>query len=209
MNIDRRTVLIGLGTLTVGGGAAIGTGAFSSVEASRTVTIETTGDGAALLGLAPADRPDHTADPATDGNAFVDEPDDGTIEINLDGTADAEGEGLAQNAVTGFRNLVTITNNGTQIVDELRLEFTETAGDVTAPETFAFFVDQVDSDGDGQDRVVDNADILTGENGIPGSLAPGEAINFGIDVDLKNGGDPVGELPEDGEYTVTIEATVE
>ena len=54
--MNRRNVLIGLGGLVAGGGALIGTGAFDTVEAERTVSVETAGDAAALLAFSPADR---------------------------------------------------------------------------------------------------------------------------------------------------------
>lgn len=51
MKLNRRNTLIGLGTIVAGGGAALGTGAFSTVEADRTVDVSTAGDNEALLGL--------------------------------------------------------------------------------------------------------------------------------------------------------------
>ncbi|MDG5760737.1 hypothetical protein QA600_15475 [Natronococcus sp. A-GB1] len=51
MKINRRNTLIGLGTIVAGGGAALGTGAFSTVEADRSVDVSTEGDGDALLEL--------------------------------------------------------------------------------------------------------------------------------------------------------------
>ena len=49
MAMNRRNVLIGLGTVAAGGGAVLGTGAFSTVEAERTVSIETSGDSGAVV----------------------------------------------------------------------------------------------------------------------------------------------------------------
>jgi hypothetical protein len=49
--MNRRNVLIGLGALTVGGGAAFGSGAFSTVQADRTVDIAITNDTNGNLGL--------------------------------------------------------------------------------------------------------------------------------------------------------------
>ena len=51
MAMNRRNVLIGLGTVAAGGGAALGTGAFSQVEAGRTVSIATSGDDTAQVQL--------------------------------------------------------------------------------------------------------------------------------------------------------------
>jgi len=55
MAMNRRNVLIGLGAVAAGGGAAIGTGAFSQVEASRTVSASTTGDGGAYVSFTNTD----------------------------------------------------------------------------------------------------------------------------------------------------------
>lgn len=51
MSLNRRNTLIGLGTLAVGGGVLSATGAFTQVEAQRTVRVEVAGDANALLGL--------------------------------------------------------------------------------------------------------------------------------------------------------------
>ncbi|MFP8889648.1 hypothetical protein ACLI4U_07735 [Natrialbaceae archaeon A-CW2] len=45
MRANRRNVLIGLGTIVAGGGAALGTGAFSTVEAQRTVNVNIIDEG--------------------------------------------------------------------------------------------------------------------------------------------------------------------
>lgn len=73
MKMNRRNVLVGLGTIVAGGGAALGTGAFSSVEADRTVTVSTASDtgGDALVGFTNLD-----------GN-YVTENSDGVIEIDV------------------------------------------------------------------------------------------------------------------------------
>jgi hypothetical protein len=49
--MNRRNVLVGLGTIVAGGGAALGTGAFSSVEAERSVSVSTSGDSSANVQL--------------------------------------------------------------------------------------------------------------------------------------------------------------
>ena len=202
---NRRSVLIGLGGLVAGGGAILGTGAFDTVEAQRTVSVETAGDAEALLGLTPADRGGEDAD----DNAYV-EQEDGTISINLDGNDDQDADGLNQNARTTFRNLVQVTNQGTQTVDTLGLEFTDAPDDITLSATFSLPVDEEDDDG--EDMVAHPEDddgaanILTGENDIPSSLEPGDAVDFGLQIDLIDGGNDDNDLPDDGEYTLTITA---
>ncbi|TYT61937.1 hypothetical protein [Natrialba swarupiae] len=94
MRMNRRNVLIGLGTIVAGGGAALGTGAFSTVEADRTVDLSTTGDGSALLALDDG------------GSELVTVTDDG------DGQLELSSESLNQNALTRADGAIEVTNNG-------------------------------------------------------------------------------------------------
>ena len=209
--MNRRNVLIGLGGLVAGGGALIGTGAFDTVEAERTVSVETAGDADAFLGLTAAGDPDE--------NDFVEEEGEGTISINIDATADAEGggEGLNQNARTRFNNLVTITNQGTQDVDSITLGFTSDdqapdQEDLNYEDTFTFPVsaNADESDFQNNDNLVspgeggEPGEILTGNN-TPSDLTPGDEVTFGLEIDLIEGGDQNNDLPN-GDYTLTIEA---
>ncbi|WP_434522742.1 hypothetical protein [Halorubrum sp. AS12] len=198
---SRRSVLIGLGGLVAGGGAILGTGAFDTVEAQRTVSVETTGDADALLGLTPATRGD-------DGdNEYVTQEDE-TISIDLTDSDDASG--LNRNARTTLRNLVQVTNQGTQTVDTLGLEFSDAPDEITVSDTFSFTVDY--SDDDGEDMVAhpgDNngaANILTDQNNIPSELPPGRAVSFGLEIDLIDGGTSENDLPDNEDYTLTITA---
>lgn len=192
---NRRSILIGLGGVIAGGGALLGTGAFTTVEAQRTVNIETTDDANAFLALTAAREDDN----------FVSET-DGTIEINLDGS-EGDASGLNRNAITTFRNLVTITNNGTQTVTSLTLEFITTPDDVPADETFRFTVSP--ADGNDSQAVIDNGgDILSDDADVIEELEAGEPINFGLEIDLIDGGDG-DALPEDGSYTLQIDAQTE
>ncbi|TKX80118.1 hypothetical protein EXE53_11995 [Halorubrum sp. SD626R] len=196
---NRRSVLIGLGGLVAGGGAILSTGAFDTVEAERTVSIETADDADALLGLEPADRD------GDGGNAYVTQ-DGGTISITLGGDGEDE-NGVNQNARTTFRDLVVVTNQGSQTVETLGLEFTDAPDDVTLSDTFSFPVDEFDGDGAVTVEHPDDsaANILTGDGDIPSSLEPGDAVVFGLEIDLIDGGDG-NDLPEDAEFTLTITA---
>jgi len=100
MKSNRRSVLIGLGALTVGGGAVFGTGAFSSVEAERSVSVSTTGDGDALLAF----------DVETTFNG-VDDGGEDVVEFNF-GDGDNGGNDLNQDAETTFDDVLEVTNNG-------------------------------------------------------------------------------------------------
>jgi hypothetical protein len=99
MKFNRRNTLIGLGSLVAGSGALIGTGAFSSVEADRQVTVNTTGDGDALLALSLDTSYQGITDSGGSGTNG-----ETTIGITLDKIND--------DAVTTFNEALTITNNG-------------------------------------------------------------------------------------------------
>jgi hypothetical protein len=107
--------MLSVGTLATGAGAVLGTGAFSSVNADRTASVQVTGDASALLGLEPA--------PAGSEYAAIT---DGTVGINIDGTSTGA-QGVNQNAVTVIDRLIKVTNNGTTditvgFIDDLVVE---------------------------------------------------------------------------------------
>ncbi|WP_199239068.1 hypothetical protein [Halorubrum sp. GN11GM_10-3_MGM] len=107
--MNRRAALTGLVGIVAGGGALLGTGAFTTVEAERTVTVETAGDADAFLGITPF--------PDSANADYVTAPADGTVEIDITGEGtDAPGEGVNRNAITEVDRLLEVTNNGTQSV---------------------------------------------------------------------------------------------
>jgi hypothetical protein len=97
MKLTRRNALIGLGSLVAGSGALVGTGAFSSVEADRTVSVSSAADANAQLGI------NLTGDLAGTNND--------TIQFAL------SSNGVNLDAKTRFNDVLTITNNGTNAVD--------------------------------------------------------------------------------------------
>jgi len=100
MSMNRRNVLVGLGTIVAGGGAALGTGAFSTVEADRTVTISTASDSDALLAIEVAD-------------GYGSET-DGEVSIDLSGPGDSSG--LNVEARTRYNAILALTNQDTDAV---------------------------------------------------------------------------------------------
>ena len=187
-----------------GGGALIGTGAFTTVEAQRTVNVETAADADAFLGLSPDDRDSNTSGTQ---NAYVSET-DGTLQINLDGNGtNSNASGLNQNARTTFRRLVEIANNGTQEVTSITLEFTTTPSGVDPANTFEFTVSGPNSAGSNQyAHSSGGTEILTGDGNIPSSLTAGNSVDFGLEIDLIDGGNSDNDLPDNGSYTLTIRA---
>ena len=214
---SRRSVLVGLGGLVAGGGALIGTGAFTTVEAERTVNIQTAGDASAFLGIEAAARNDDTGSaPGNESqtpneNEYVVEDGD-TVQINLNGNSEGA-SGLNQDARTTFRNLVKLTNNGTQDVQSINLDIAADSSSFSDPNNVIEFT-VYDSSTSPATRITvdDNSDILNNNgnnnNGpTKSSLGPGETINFGMIIDLLGGKD----LPQDAgsevtNYTLTITA---
>jgi len=108
--MNRRSILLGLGGIVAGGGALLGTGAFTTIEAERTVTVETAGDADAFLAITPF--------PDSANADYLTAPEDGTVEIDItgEGTDDAPGKGVNKNAITAIDRLLEVRNNGTQSV---------------------------------------------------------------------------------------------
>ena len=110
---NRRKFLAGLGALASGSAAAIGTGAFTSVSADRSVDVNVAGDAAAYLRLegTGGNNSEYVTD---DGNG-------GQLEIDLTDTNDNFGtedpNGVNPDAVTQIDDLFVIQNQGTQEVD--------------------------------------------------------------------------------------------
>jgi len=105
--MNRRKFLIGAGSLAAGSAAAMGTGAFTSVEANRSVTVNTSADSDALL------RFEATSD--NENGAYA-STDNGEIEIDLSDLSDLQESpsGVNQNATTKIFDIFTIENQGTQ-----------------------------------------------------------------------------------------------
>jgi len=107
--MQRRKFIAGLGSLTAAGAAGIGTGAFTSVEADRSVTVDTAADSDALL------RFEATDDNANGGYASVD---GNQVSIDFSGlTADSlegGGTGVNENSTTTIYDIFTVENQGTQ-----------------------------------------------------------------------------------------------
>lgn len=98
--MQRRKLLIGLGAVTAGGIAALGTGALSSTEVDRNLTAQVVGDGSAYLRL--TSESDYSE--ISDGGQLFLHFDDET-EGAGDGTV---GTGLNQDSVNKFDDVFRI-----------------------------------------------------------------------------------------------------
>lgn len=193
---NRRSVLIGLGGLVAGGGALLGTGAFTTVEAERTVSIETAGDADAFLGLLVDDD--------------YDVGDDGIVALDLGGDNAAEGDGLLLDALTTYEPMLVVQNNGSQNVDSVEFEFESESGpgivdvgDVDGNEFGMEFDFHGEFEGENSDGFDDG---LETNDSDPSSdpLEPGEAAAYDLRVDTRGS-----DLGDDEEFDVTVTITVE
>jgi len=102
--MNRRKFLAGFGSLAAASATAMGTGAFTSVDAERTVNVAVASDENALLGLDTLD--------SSNSDEFVN-LNGGTLGIDISETT-AGGAGVNMNARTAFDDMFQITNQGTQ-----------------------------------------------------------------------------------------------
>lgn len=102
----RRKFVLGLGTVAVGGSTLLGSGAFSSVEAHRSITVEVADDNEAFLALVPT-----TEYTIVSGNGMF------TLDLTPNNPTDAGGTGVNANAETIIKDAFKVENRGTQTVE--------------------------------------------------------------------------------------------
>ncbi|WP_139042954.1 hypothetical protein [Halorubrum tropicale] len=122
--MDRRKFVIGAGSLAAGGAAAMGTGAFSSVEADRPFEITVADDDVAYLTLTPNDN--HPNGNYAKGNNNV-------FRLDFDGNNQVDGGGVNGEAVSDFKSVFQIKNQGTQEVGIYVELGSDANNDVTSP----------------------------------------------------------------------------
>ena len=105
MPINKRKWVAALGLVAVMTGVVFGTGAFTQVEAERTVDVDVADDSEAFLGIYE-----------TTGNYTQTTSGTSTVEITLNGSSSANGIGVNDNAVTTVNSVLNISNQGTQEV---------------------------------------------------------------------------------------------
>ena len=192
--MNRRNVILGLGGLVAGGGVLVGTGAFDTVEAQRSATVETAEDADAFLALEPAERGDETDDDSD--NAFVEQNDDGLLEITFGDDDGAAGGGLNLNARTMFEELFVIRNQGTQTVNNLVLDFVE--DDPLADTVTLQYV--IEGDGGTAESTRNPGHP---EADLDPQLGPGDEITVGFEFDL------IDQDIDVDEFDLTLQITAE
>lgn len=112
--MNRRRFLAGVGAFTAAGSSALGTGAFTSVEAERSVSISVADDDQAFLRLEPL------VNEGIDENSTRRSFSNGkTVGFEIPGNGGGENpssEGVGLDSVYEFHDLLEVSNQGTQPV---------------------------------------------------------------------------------------------
>lgn len=191
--MNRRKIIFGAASIIAGGSAAIGTSAFSSVWASRAVTIDTVDDADSLLRLDPADDDYPNSAYAIDS--------DGVIEIDITDTGDGfDGEGVSPFATTTIEEVFPIENQGTQDV-----QISITSEELSEDSSFELFATPApDSDDD-----FDRTNLLKQTGDLP-IVGPGESIAVGLEIDATGDDEELNELDSLlDDLHITVQATTE
>lgn len=119
--MKRRNFIVGLGALSAGGAAAVGSGAFTSAVAKRDVSVEVADDSEAYLALESNDE-------------YAIENSDGTLELDFSQEVSGEGSHVGERSAYVFgkgnawenpeNGLFTVKNQGTKDV-EIEPQFEE------------------------------------------------------------------------------------
>ena len=193
MNPTRRNVLLALGGTAAAGGVVLGSGAFTTVEATRTAEVNVTGDGSAYLALQPigpgsneTGSRNQSEDYDGEDNPYADFNGD-ELEITIGENAEGA-EGVNPNARTVIRQIFRVTNQGTQDVGVTITPQFEDSASGAQKESITFF-----DNSEGTDTGLD-------ENAT--TLEPGEFFDVSLEIDTTD----VKEIPLE---EVTISADVE
>jgi hypothetical protein len=175
----RRKVLAGLGSIAAGGAAAMGTGAFSIVSAGRSLSVNTSGDLSAYLGL----------DPTISEYASINS--NGQMELQFDGSNGQNGAGLNDEANSLFQNVFRIINQGTNSINVVLNGLA--TGDPMDPITVYWTDNLVDvnSPGYGEMNVLNGSpnplgDESYGTSSALPTLAPGDDIYIHLEFYLSD-----------------------
>ena len=109
--MKRRKFILGAGATAAGGASLLGSGAFTSVQAERSIAVDVASDENAFLRLAPCE--------GSPNSAYVTETAAETIAIDLSDSndqIDGSGEGVNTDALSTFDSVFEICNQGTQDV---------------------------------------------------------------------------------------------
>ena len=174
-----------MGSLAAGSAAAMGTGAFASVEATRTVNVTVAGDESAYLGLE-----DTSPYAQVNGKQLV---------LNFDDNGNG-GQGVNADSVTTFDGVFQMTNNGPN-----ELDITIDKSGLANPDRWHFVPKEVYEEYSGnypEDSFYPSWDDFGGydtTNASGGGLGSGDSTLVGVAIDTRD----MSSLPG-GEITFAV-----
>jgi hypothetical protein len=167
-----------MGSIAAGGAATVGTGAFTSVEANRTVNVNVADDTNAYVGLRA------TSDP---NGQFASGSSSDEITIDFDSSGNT-GSGVNPNAETVFEEVFQIENQGTQNV-----EVDLSSSGITIQDPGGIDVDAISGDGVA-------AALSTNDGDTDGTVELDEGEKVDVDFAVDSGTSDFSGL------TLTVEA---
>lgn len=190
--MQRRKMLAGLGSLAAGGAAVVGSGAFASVEATRSVSVNVEGDESAYLGL-------------METSPYA-ELSGKQLQLNFDGNGEG-GKGINADSVSTFDGVFKMVNNGPNDLD-----ITIDKSGLANPDKWHFVPEEVYEEYSGnypEDSFYPSWDNFEGyetTNASGGGLDSGKSTLVGVAIDARDKAAlPGGEITfavtdEDGPY---------
>lgn len=184
--MNRRRFIGGLGAVLGGGGTLVGTGAFSSTEADRDVTVQVAQEDQSYLSLIASSSANgaFSSNQSSAGNQLMLDFDDSIV------TYQDSGEGVGKNSKYEFDDVFRVRNRGTQTI-YVNLDDVSTHGGDT---TVQFYV----RDGSG------NRQSISSSGGSPLEVGVGseESIGVYIETDQPATGDSGGTVTVDASASV-------
>jgi hypothetical protein len=166
--MKRRKLIVGAGAIATGGAAALGTGAFSSVEADRQMSVELNDDTEAYLVAQPLDQDGNLVEEGPEPNA----QDTPYAVINEEGRLVLTFDSLNPDAETVVNEVFHVANEGTQ---EIGVFFEKEGSNTGAVEFYA---------NNGELNIDDERlDVSEG-----GAIRIGVGESFNIDVEFDTHG---------------------
>jgi len=177
--MERRKFVVGLGSLAAGGAAAMGTGAVSQSESSRSVDVDIANDSNGFLQI-------NTTGSSLENTEYV-SYEDGQLTIQISDPDNSgfasQAQGLNPDSTFDFDNLFQVLN---ATEDDLLLSIDKSTLD--NPDAFTFYAHQT------------NGDLIgSRDNDWNGQINSGYGVNIGIRIETP---DEVVEDWETGSITI-------
>ncbi|MFP8955729.1 DUF1102 domain-containing protein [Natrialbaceae archaeon A-CW3] len=194
IHMERRKFLLGVGGSAIGGGALLGSGAFTRIQSQRRVKIEVAEDPDAYLGLDGCPDSDNSSYTRLDESGHLE------VEMSPDNPTEGGGQGINSDSFTWFDNVFQICNQGKQTVS-VWIEAEPAAGLAAPPAEYA-----------DEDRVIfyntsnEEERVDSPQNAF--ELEVGECKCIGIRT-MTKGLDATDQLLEDDEIVIHADADLD